>query len=71
MEVVDSDSEDEESEDEQYEVEELLDSRLAGRTTEYLVKWVGWDEPSDNSWEPEANIHPDLIAAYLTAAGAS
>ena len=56
--------EEEEESVDQFEVEEILDSRPADGGTEYLVKWMGYDEPSDNSWEPESNIHPDLVAEY-------
>ena len=62
--------EEDESEDEQFEVEAILASRPAGRTVEYLVKWTGWDDPADNSWEKKSDIHADLIAEYeATASG--
>ncbi|MGQ3168987.1 MAG: chromo domain-containing protein [Hydrogenophaga sp.] len=37
----------------QYEVERIVNHRhvRAGKATEYLVKWKGYDD-SDNSWEP-------------------
>jgi hypothetical protein len=35
----------------EYEVEAILSSRKRGKTTEYLVKWLGYDE-SENTWEP-------------------
>ena len=31
--------------------------------TEYLIKWEGYDD-THNSWEPEANLTPDLIKKY-------
>lgn len=44
------------SEDE-YVVEKILDKRYNSKTkkTEYLIKWKGYNNPSDNTWEPEEN----------------
>ena len=61
-----SEEEEEDADDEvdQFPVEKLLQTRLSGKKkkiVEYLVKWVGWDEPS---WEPETNIHPGLIEKF-------
>ena len=47
-----------------YIVEELLKKRSRKGKTEYLVKWVGWDD-KHNSWEPKSNIlDKNLIAEY-------
>ena len=51
-----------------YKVERILSkrSKQVGRgrkRTEYLIKWEGYDD-SHNSWEPEKNLTPDLIASY-------
>ena len=40
-------------EEEEYEVEEILDSRLHRGKLQYLVKWVGYNEPS---WQPESDV---------------
>jgi len=42
-------------EDEEYEVEAVLDSRLASGKLEYLVKWENYG-PEDNSWEPASHL---------------
>ena len=43
--------------DEEYEVETVLDKRTKkGGQVEYLVKWKGYDDPDDNTWEPADNL---------------
>ena len=58
------------SEAEEYEVETIVSKRLRkGRLkwcassthissgkAEYLVKWKGWEDPDDNTWEPIGNL---------------
>ncbi|KAG9392970.1 Chromo (CHRromatin Organization MOdifier) domain [Carpediemonas membranifera] len=46
-----------------YEVEAVRLSRYSRkwREFEYLIKWKGYPE-SENSWEPESNLHPVLAA---------
>ena len=39
--------------DDEYEVEMILDERVRNRTREYLVKWKGYSELFDSTWEPE------------------
>jgi len=40
-----------------YLVDRILDARtLASNKREYLVKWEGYDDPKDNTWEPASNI---------------
>lgn len=47
-----------------YVVEKILKTRkLARRPREYLVAWDGYGS-EDNSWEPAANLHPDLKRAF-------
>jgi len=42
--------------DEEYEVENILDKRKRGGGTEYLIKWLGYEDPSNNTWEPVENL---------------
>ena len=39
-----------------YTVEKILNRRKKGRTTEYLVKWKGYDKEDDNRWIKEAHL---------------
>jgi len=51
--------------DEEYEVQSIIEKRLRKGKVEYLVKWKGWDDPADNTWEPVANLEcPEIIEAY-------
>jgi hypothetical protein len=49
----------------EYEVESLLDIRRSRRTTQYLVKWLGYEQ-AENTWEKESELtHCDeLISAF-------
>ena len=42
--------------DEEWEVEKILDHKYVSQKLKYLVKWVGFDNPSDNTWEPYQNL---------------
>ena len=49
--------------DEEYEVEKVLDKRVqVGNQVEYLVKWKGYDDPDDNTWEPADNLREAKVA---------
>ena len=54
-----------ESEDE-YEVEKIVDKRERRGNVEYLVKWKGWEDEKDRTWEPHGNLKGSekLIAKY-------
>ena len=59
-----------ESEDE-YEVEKILDKRERRGNVEYLVKWKGWEDEKDRTWEPHGNLKGSekLIKKYEANAG--
>ena len=44
-----------------YEVEEILDHRGTPDAYEYLVHWKGYDNPSDQTWEPATSFLDDSI----------
>jgi len=51
--------------DEEYEVEKIISKRARKGKVEYLVKWKGWEDPDDNTWEPINNLDcKDLIDEY-------
>jgi chromobox protein 1 len=48
-------SDDEEAEDE-YVVEKLLEHKTVRGVVQYKVKWAGWPNDEDCTWEPAANL---------------
>ena len=51
--------------EEVYQVEKILNKRRTENGVEYLIKWKGYDDPSENTWEPKANCQcADLIRAF-------
>jgi len=53
------------SDEEEYEVESILNKRYRKGKVEYFVKWKGWDDPGDNTWEPIDNLEcEDLMKEY-------
>jgi hypothetical protein len=63
-----SDSEVDGEGDAEYEVDRVLDHRLAvdGHSEKYLVRWVGFDSPHDNTWLPREEIeHTQALRDYL------
>jgi len=53
-----------------YVVEAVLDSKQVGRKVLYLVKWEGFDDVADNTWEPEKHLDdcPEKLERYWKAA---
>jgi len=59
--------EEEEEDDAEYEIENVKDKRVRRGKVEYLVKWKGFDDPAEDTWEPVNNIKPagnDAIKKY-------
>jgi len=58
------------SDAEEYEVESIISKRMRKGKAEYLVKWKGWEDPDDNTWEPIGNLEcHKLIEDYEKAHG--
>merc|ERR1711942_585550 len=55
-------------EEPEYEVERIVDKRVVDGATEYLVKWKGWENKEDQTWEPKQNLvgSEKLIKKYET-----
>jgi len=50
--------------DDTYEVERILGKRTRKGKTEYLIKWVGYEE-SENTWEPTYHLNcPDKVREF-------
>lgn len=51
-------------------VESVLETRphRGGGDAEYLVKWKGYDDEAENTWEPVANLPAELVAAFKAGA---
>jgi len=49
---------------EEYVVEEIMDSKLSRGKLKYLVKWEGYPNRADWTWEPESSILPDNHAEF-------
>ena len=47
----------------EYTIERLLGAQVEDETTQYLVKWDGFDE-EQATWEPASNIPPTSIEEY-------
>merc|ERR1711915_314055 len=41
----------------EYEVENIIDVRYGADGKEYLVKWKGWENMQDRTWEPEESLN--------------
>ncbi|KAM0723928.1 hypothetical protein Q7P37_000919 [Cladosporium fusiforme] len=59
------DGSDEEAEDE-YTVEEILDHKTLRGVIQYKVKWLGYDDEADITWEPAENLEtaPEKLQEY-------
>lgn len=52
------DDEDDESGDEdEFQVEKILDHKTHKGSILYRIKWLGYDDEADETWEPEENLY--------------
>lgn len=50
--------------DEEYEVEDIVDHKIARGKTSFLIRWKNYDASGD-TWEPEGSLScPEIIARY-------
>ena len=68
-EIIDESSDESSDEDaDAYDVECIVDERIKGKKTEFLVKWEGWSA-DDNTWEPLEHVqHCEAFAAWRARA---
>lgn len=72
--VEDEEQEEEEEEDvgeDEYIVEKIIGHRFSKGVLEYDVKWQGYDNPRDRTWEPEQNMESaiDVLNEYFDDIG--
>lgn len=58
------------AEDEQFTVEAVLGKKIEKKKSLYLIHWKGYSSRHD-TWEPEENLHPDLITRFESSEGFS
>ena len=44
------------ADDDSYQVERILSMKTVSGVRHFLVKWLGYDEEDDNTWEPEEHL---------------
>ncbi|KAF2741868.1 chromo-domain-containing protein [Sporormia fimetaria CBS 119925] len=69
--VDDEEDEGDEEEAEVYVVERILSHKISRGKTVYKVKWQGYDDEADMTWEPEENLEGaiDVLNEYLDSIG--
>ena len=48
-----------------YEVEKVCDVRQLNKGFQVLIKWSGYDDPEDNTWEPYTNLNEETCLFFL------
>lgn len=46
---------------EEYEVDQILDSRIFRNKLQYKVKWKGYEDPSEDTWEVKENLKNAIL----------
>ncbi|KAI4721472.1 hypothetical protein E4T48_02309 [Aureobasidium sp. EXF-10727] len=70
--VDDDDDDDEEDNADEYVVDKILTHAFdKGKDCLYQVKWLGYEDPADRTWEPEDNLSGamDVLKAYWDKIG--
>lgn len=56
---------------EEHTVDHIIAAQGQGRKRRYLVKWEGYDDEAENTWEPAEHLHKKLIADFEREQGNS
>jgi chromobox protein 1 len=50
----------------EYDVEKILDKKKVGGQWKYLIKWEGWNNPEDLTWEPLEHLDnvPHIVQKF-------
>ncbi|KZM28269.1 uncharacterized protein EKO05_0010743 [Ascochyta rabiei] len=67
----DDNHDDDNNNDDEYVVEKILGHRFNKGVLEFDVKWQGYDDPADRTWEPEENMETaaDVLKEYYEDIG--
>ncbi|KAF2680844.1 hypothetical protein K458DRAFT_421170 [Lentithecium fluviatile CBS 122367] len=71
VEEEDEEAEDDDEGEDEYVVEKIVGHKLQKGTIIYDVKWQGYDDPLDRTWEPESNLDgaKDVLNEYFEEIG--
>ena len=47
-----------------FQVKKILDKKIVNGKAQYLVRWYGYKDEKDQSWEPENNLPKTLLAKF-------
>jgi chromobox protein 1 len=48
---------DDEEEEDEYQVEKIIEHKVKRGTTVYRIKWLGYEDEADQTWEPVENLY--------------
>ncbi|CZT20425.1 uncharacterized protein RCC_06285 [Ramularia collo-cygni] len=67
----DEEGDDESGEEDEYQVEKILDHKTVKGGILYRIKWLGYDDEADETWEPEENLTGalEILRAYHIQVG--
>jgi hypothetical protein len=51
------DDDDEEEAEDEYQVEKILEHKTKNKVRLYRIKWLGYEDELDQTWEPEENLY--------------
>ena len=54
--MADSGNDDDEEDEDEYQVEKILNHKFERNKLKYQVKWLGYEDEADWTWEPADNL---------------